>query len=89
MQILGYVCQGDEASCGAVVEEGSAQDTSDGGRAYTFKGARMHCDKRCVIVDGVHSSALSNGRPQVVHGMLTTHGCSLISKLNGTDGECI
>lgn len=87
MEIRGYVCQGDEASCGATVEEGSVQDTADGGRAYTFQGARMGCDKRCVIVGGVSGSTLSNGLPQVVHGMPTSNGCSLISKLNGTDGE--
>ena len=87
MEILGYICQGDTANCGATVEEGSPQDTADGGRAYTFQGARMRCDKQCVIVGGVPGSTLSNGRPQVVHGMRTSNGCALISNLNGTDGE--
>lgn len=89
MGIRGYICQGDEASCGAVVAEGSAQDTADGGRAYAFQGARMRCDKNCVIAEGVSSSTLSNGQPQVVHGMRTSNGCTLISRLNGTDGERI
>ena len=85
MGIIGWIRQGDKASCGATVIDGSPTDISHG-RPYTYMGAQMACRKRCVITEGYPLATLPNGQPQVLHGHCTSGGCPLISTLNGIDG---
>lgn len=85
MKIIGWIREGDKASCGGTVVEGDQTCTSHG-RAYSFQGARMACRKNCVIADGFIRSTLTNGRSQVIHGMVTSGGCPLQSTLNDIDG---
>lgn len=76
---------GDRAACGAMVCEGDQFVTSMG-RPYTFQGAKLACKKNCVIAEGYLFSTLTNGKPQVLHGMRTSGGCPLLSTLNDVDG---
>jgi uncharacterized Zn-binding protein involved in type VI secretion len=85
MEIIGWIRQGDKAACGGTVIEGSSAEISYG-KGYSFKGARIACRKNCVIAEGFSGARLSNGRSQVIHGMLTTGGCPLQSTLNDIDG---
>lgn len=85
MKIIGWIRYGDKAACGGTVVEGDQTCTSYG-RAYAFQGARMACRKHCVIVEGFPRSTLTNGRAQVIHGMVTSNGCPLQSTLNDIDG---
>lgn len=85
MEIIGWIRYGDKAACGGTVIEASPDEISYG-KAYTFKGARMACRKNCVIAEGFPHAILSNGRSQVIHGMVTSGGCPLQSTLNDIDG---
>jgi uncharacterized Zn-binding protein involved in type VI secretion len=85
MNIIGWIRQGDKAACGGAVAEGDPNCISDG-RPYAFHGARVTCKKNCVITEGYAHSTLTNGRSQVIHGMVTSGGCPLISTLNDVDG---
>ncbi len=85
MKIIGWIRYGDMAACGGTVVEGD-QTCISYGRAYTFQGARMACRKNCVIADGFMRSTLTNGRSQVIHGMVTSGGCPVYSTLNDIDG---
>jgi uncharacterized Zn-binding protein involved in type VI secretion len=84
MKIIGWVRQGDKTTCGGTVVEGEPSCTSDG-IPYTYQGARIACQKNCVIVEGDASSTM-HGRPQVLHGMRTSEGCACLSTLNDIDG---
>lgn len=85
MKIIGWIRYGDKTACGGTVVEGDPTCTSYG-RAYAFQGARIACRKNCVIVEGFIRSTLTNGRPQVIHGMTTSGGCPCYSTLNDIDG---
>jgi uncharacterized Zn-binding protein involved in type VI secretion len=85
MKIIGWIRQGDKAACGGTVSEGSTEEFS-GGVGYAFQGAHMVCSGSCVIAEGYPNSTLSNGKPQVLHGQLTSGGCALFSTLNEIDG---
>lgn len=85
MKIIGWIRYGDKAACGGTVIEGD-QTCISHGRAYAFEGARVACQKNCVIAHGFPRSTLSNGRAQVIHGMKTSAGCPLQSTLNEIDG---
>ncbi len=85
MNIVGWVRKGDQAACGGTVAEGEPTFTHEG-LAFTFQGAKMSCQKSCVIVEGFSGSVLSNSRCRVLHGMKTAAGCPLLSTLNGRDG---
>lgn len=85
MKIIGWIRYGDKTACGGTVVEGDQTCTSYG-RAYAFQGARIACRKNCVIVEGFPRSTLTNGRPQVIHGMVTSGGCPCYSTLNDIDG---
>lgn len=85
MNIIGWIREGDKAACGGTVVEGDLTCTSHG-RAYSFQGAHMACRKNCVIAEGFIRSTLTNGRSQVIHGMVTSGGCPLQSTLNDIDG---
>lgn len=87
MEIIGcgWIRLGDKATCGGTVAECSSHDLSDG-IGYAFHGARMSCNRNCVISEGYPSSILSNGKAQVLDGQRTSNGCALISTLNGVDG---
>lgn len=84
MEIIGWIRQNDKAACGGTVAEGDSFCLSHG-RPYSFRGARMACQKKCVIAEGFTRSSL-NGRNQVIHGMKTSGGCPLLSTLNDLDG---
>jgi uncharacterized Zn-binding protein involved in type VI secretion len=85
MKIIGWIRYGDKTACGGTVVEGDQTCTSYG-RAYTFQGARIACHKGCVIVEGFPRSTLTNGRPRVLHNMITSGGCPCYSTLNDIDG---
>jgi uncharacterized Zn-binding protein involved in type VI secretion len=85
MKIIGWIREGDKAACGGTVVEGDPNCTGEG-VAYSFQGARIACRKNCVIAGGFTSFTLTNGRAKVIHGMLTSSGCPLLSTLNGRDG---
>lgn len=85
MDIIGWLRQGDKAACGGIVAEGDPFVTSMG-RPYAFEGAKVACRKNCVIAEGYPFSTLMNGKPQVLHGMMTSGGCPLLSTLNDEDG---
>lgn len=85
MKIIGWIRYGDKAACGGTVIEGD-QTCRSHGRAYAFQGARVACRKDCIIADGFPRSTLTNGRPQVIHGMKTSAGGPLLSTLNEVDG---
>jgi uncharacterized Zn-binding protein involved in type VI secretion len=85
MKIIGWIREGDKASCGSAVVEGDRTCLSYG-RAYAFQGARLACRENCVIAQGFIRSMLTNGRAQVLHGMMTSKGCPLQSTLNDVDG---
>jgi uncharacterized Zn-binding protein involved in type VI secretion len=85
MKIIGWIREGDKATCRGTVAEGLKTCTSHG-VPYTYQGARMACRKNCVIVEGFARSTLPNGRSRVIHGMVTSGGCSLYSTLNDVDG---
>lgn len=84
MEVIGWIRQGDKAACGGIVVDGNPAFISHG-RPYAFEGAHIACRKKCVIVEGYPLSTF-NGRSQVLHGMITTSGCPLISTLNDIDG---
>lgn len=83
--IRGWIRISDRASCGGTVAEGASCEFSDG-IGYSFQGALMSCNQRCVIAEGDPSSILSNGKAQVLDGQRTSGGCTLASTLNGVDG---
>jgi uncharacterized Zn-binding protein involved in type VI secretion len=85
MKIIGWIREGDKAACGGTVVEGLKTCTSRG-VPYTYQGAQIACRKNCVITEGFARSTLANGRSRVIHGMLTSGGCPLLSTLNDTDG---
>jgi len=89
MRIVGWMREGDAASCGGTVAEGLSTDVAYG-RALTFRGARMQCRKPdCVIVGYRARTMMANGREMVHHGHLTSGGCSLLSTLNDIAGVMI
>jgi uncharacterized Zn-binding protein involved in type VI secretion len=85
MNIIGWIREGDEAACGAMVAEGDPGFRCDG-RAFAFTGAQMSCPQNCVIAEGFTGSILPGARHRVLHGMKTTAGCPLVSSLNDRDG---
>jgi uncharacterized Zn-binding protein involved in type VI secretion len=85
MSIVGWVRVGDKAACGGVVLEGCPTKISHG-RPFSYQGAKMVCRKKCVIAGAYSTSSLMGERKQVLHGMLTTGLCPLLSTLNGVDG---
>lgn len=85
MKIIGWIRLGDKAACGGTVIEASVVETSHG-RGYSYQGARMACNKNCLIAEGFLRSTLSNGRCQLTHGQVTSGGCPLQSTLNDIDG---
>lgn len=85
MNIIGWIRQGDMASCGGIVAEGLSTATSNG-VPYSYQGARMACSKNCVIAEGYARSTLVNGRHRAIHGMATSAGCPLYSTINDFDG---
>ncbi|WP_208280504.1 PAAR domain-containing protein [Massilia oculi] len=85
MKIIGWIREGDTAACGGVVTEGDWLCRGRG-RAYAFQGAQMACKKKCLIADGFSRRTLTNGRASVIHGMVTSGGCPLLSTLNDLDG---
>lgn len=85
MKIIGWIRYGDKTACGGTVVEGHPTCISYG-KPYAFQGARVACRKNCVIVEGFPRSTLPNGRPQVIHGMVTSGGCPCYSTLNDIDG---
>ena len=85
MRILGWIREGDLTACGGRVIEGD-QRVKGRGRAYAFEGARIACEKGCVIAQGYARARLTNGRQRVIHGMLSTNGCPCYSTLNNVDG---
>lgn len=85
MNIVGWIREGDQAACGGTVAEGEPTCTHEG-RPFSFQGAKMACNKNCVIAEGFAGSMLSNSRFRVLHGMKTSGGCPLLSSLNAQDG---
>lgn len=85
MDLVGWIREGDRAACDGMVIEGDQFCTSHG-RAYAFEGARLVCQKKCVIAEGFARRTLTNGRHAVLHGMKTSGGCPLLSTLNNQDG---
>jgi uncharacterized Zn-binding protein involved in type VI secretion len=85
MKIIGWIRKGDKTACGGAVAEGLPNWTSHG-REIAFQGARIDCRKSCVIVDGYQHATLPNGRPMVLHGMMTSGGCPCYSTLNDVHG---
>jgi uncharacterized Zn-binding protein involved in type VI secretion len=85
MAILGWIRQGDKASCGGTVVEGDQTSVSRG-QAHAFQGASLSCRKNCRIAEGHQPAILPNGRCKVTHGMKTSGNCPLVSTLNGIDG---
>lgn len=85
MKIIGWIRQGDQATCGGLAAEGD-QFCRGRGQAYTFQGAQMSCQKKCSIVEGFSGRKLTNGCASVVHDMKTSGGCPLLSTLNDLDG---
>lgn len=85
MKIIGWIRKGDKTACGGTVAEGLPNWISHG-REIAFQGARIDCRKGCVIVDGYQYSTLPNGRPMVLHGMVTSGGCPCYSTLNDIHG---
>jgi uncharacterized Zn-binding protein involved in type VI secretion len=85
MEIVGWIREGDRAACDGMVLEGTPFCSSHG-RSYAFEGARLICQKKCVIAEGFTRRTLPNGRHAVIHGMKTSGGCPLLSTLNGRDG---
>lgn len=85
MDIVGWIREGDRAACDGMVIEGDQACTSHG-RAYAFEGARLVCQKKCVIAEGFARRTLTNRRHAVIHGMKTSGGCPLLSTLNNQDG---
>ncbi len=85
MRIIGWVREGDATACGGRVAEGD-QRVKSRGRAYAFQGARIACEKGCVIAEGYGRARLTNGQSRVLHGMRSTNGCPCYSTLNDVDG---
>lgn len=85
MEIIGWVRQGDKTACGGIILDGNSMQVTDRGKQYTVQGARVQCQKNCVIVQG-HPTAFIDGKLQVIHGMLTSSGCPCISTLNDVSG---
>lgn len=85
MDLIGWIREGDRAACDGLVIDGDQLCTSHG-RAYAYEGARLVCQRKCVIAEGFARRTLTNGRHAVLHGMKTSGGCPLLSTLNGRDG---
>lgn len=85
MEIIGWVRQGDKTACGGIILDGNSMQVTDRGKQYTVQGARVQCQKNCVIVQG-YPTAFIDGKLQVIHGMLTSSGCPCISTLNDVSG---
>lgn len=84
MSIIGWIRCGDKAACGGTVIEGD-MTTDSYGKPLAYVGARMACRKNCVIVEG-HPLVSFNGKMLAHHGHRTSHGCPLLSTLNGVHG---
>lgn len=85
MDIIGWIRIGDKAACGGVVIEGD-QTCISHGKPYAFQGSHLACQKNCTIMEGFSRSTLTNGRSKVIHGMMTSGGCPILSTLNDLDG---
>lgn len=85
MRIVGWICQGDTAACGAVVLDGIPESDARG-RPVSYVGARMSCDHRCVIAEG-QSTMNMRGKTLALNGHKTTKGCPLTSQLNHQTGH--
>lgn len=84
MKILGWIRVGDKAACGGTVLEGNGT-TSSYGKPLAYTGARMACQKNCVIVEG-HTLVSFDGKMLAHHGHRTTNGCPLLSTMNDQHG---
>ncbi|WP_296953059.1 PAAR domain-containing protein [uncultured Massilia sp.] len=85
MNIIGWIREGDEASCGGKVKQGHPTFTSHG-KPLAHAGNPMACRKHCVVGAGEHHFTLPDGLPQALHGDETSGGCPLVSTLNGIHG---
>lgn len=85
MSIIGWIREGDAASCGGHVERGHPTYTSHG-KALAYDGSPMKCRKNCVVKAREHHFSLPDGLPKVLHGDETSGGCPLMSTLNGIHG---
>jgi uncharacterized Zn-binding protein involved in type VI secretion len=85
MSIIGWIREGDAASCGGHVEHGHPTYTSHG-KPLAHDGSPMKCRKHCVVKAGEHRFTLPDGLPQALHGDKTSGGCPLTSTLNGIHG---
>lgn len=80
MSIIGWIRQGDGASCGGTVAQGHPTVTSHG-KPMAHHGSPITCRKNCVIVAGDHHATLPDGLPMALHGDKSSGGCPLISTL--------
>ena len=85
MSIIGWIREGDAASCGGHVAHGHPTCTSHG-KPLAHDGSPMKCRKNCVVKAGEHHVTLPDGLPQALHGDKTSGGCPLTSTLNGIHG---
>jgi uncharacterized Zn-binding protein involved in type VI secretion len=85
MSIIGWIREGDAASCGGHVEHGHPTYTSHG-KPLAHDGSPMKCRKNCVVNAGNHHFTLPDGLLQALHGDETSGGCPLTSTLNGIHG---
>jgi uncharacterized Zn-binding protein involved in type VI secretion len=85
MSIIGWIREGDAASCGGHVEHGHPTYTSHG-KPLAHDGSPMKCRKNCVVKAEEHHFTLPDGLPQALHGDKTSGGCPLMSTLNGIHG---
>ncbi|AXA90611.1 PAAR domain-containing protein [Massilia sp. YMA4] len=85
MTIIGWIRQGDAASCGGTVKEGHPHYTSHG-KPLAYHGSPIACRKNCLVVAGDHHFTLPDGLPQALHGDKSSNGCPLASTLNGIHG---
>lgn len=81
MERFRWIREGDRAACDGMVIEGDQSCTAHE-RAYAFEGARLICQRKCVIAEGTADRTLTHGRKAVLHGMKTSGGCPLLSSLD-------
>lgn len=85
MSIIGWIREGDAASCGGSVKQGHPLYNSHG-KPLAHHGSPIACRKNCVVVAGDHHFTLPDGLPQALHGDKSSNGCPLASTLNGIHG---
>lgn len=85
MGIIGWIREGDAASCRGKVEQGHPSYTSHG-KPLAHHGSPMDCGNGCTVTAGDHHFTLPDGLPLALHGDKTSGGCHLLSTLNGIHG---